>query len=105
MRYVLLAVGAVVLLASPARAGGKRAINAAIDRGVAGLKKLQDNNGSWPSHDGMAGSKVGATALAALTLLECDVPKNHKLVQKAAKFVREESLELTQTYSLALAIL
>src|SRR5205085_1466861 len=45
------------------------------------------------------------TALAALTLLECEVPADDPSIQKAAQAVREASVSLTHTYSLALSIL
>src|SRR5262249_26126661 len=48
---------------------------------------------------------VGATALAGLTLLECDVPANDPAVQRAAQVVREASISQVQTYSLSLSIM
>src|SRR5262249_22118247 len=53
----------------------------------------------WPHAD------LGATALAGLALLECGVPATDDGVRKAAGVVREASVPLTHTYSLALAIL
>jgi hypothetical protein len=82
-----------------ARAADKDAIQKAIDRGVAYLKEIQKADGSWPHAD------LGATALAGLALLECGVPATDKSVQAAAGVVREASVPLTHTYSLALAIL
>jgi hypothetical protein len=99
MRYVLLAVGALVLLTNPARAVDKQAINEAIDRGVEALKALQRKDGTWP-HE-----RIGATALAGLTLLECGVPKSDRSIQDAAKAVRAGSMRLTHTYSLACSVL
>jgi hypothetical protein len=43
--------------------------------------------------------------LAALTLLECSVPMDDPAIKSAAKFVRENAIRETQTYSLALSIL
>jgi len=100
MRYVFLAIGALVLLTSPARAVDKKAIGASVDRGVAALKNLQNKEGTWPYFQ-----QTGMTALAGLTLLECGVPKNDKSVQAAAKHVRTAGLRLTHTYSLSLAVL
>jgi hypothetical protein len=79
------------------------AVNRAIDRGVAGLKKAQLPNGTWqqPKKD----HQVGYAVLPALTLLECGVPANDPVIQRAARFVRAEAAKLDGTYELALAIL
>ncbi|MCS6851876.1 MAG: hypothetical protein NZ700_11990 [Gemmataceae bacterium] len=70
-----------------------------IERGVAGLKKLQNDDGSFRRPE------VGATALAALTLLECGVPADDPSVKKAVAVVRQAIPALTHTYSVALAIM
>jgi hypothetical protein len=84
---------------SSARAADQEAINRAVDGGVAYLKKMQQGDGTWPHTD------IGATALAGLTLLECDVPPSDSAVQKAADAVRKASVHLTHTYSLSLSLL
>ena len=94
-----LVLGALLLAGAAARAAEKEAIDKAIDRGVAALKQLQGRNGTWPHPE------IGATALAGLTLLECKVPADDAAVEKAAAAVREASLRLTHTYSIALSIL
>src|SRR5262245_12225154 len=99
MRYLLLAVMALVLLTGQALAVDKSAINKAIDRGVDSLKFTQGPDGIW-RHE-----HIGATALAGLTLLECGVPESARPVQRAAAAVRKAGLNLTHTYSLSLAIL
>jgi hypothetical protein len=99
MRWILLAVGAVVLATTQARAVDQKVIDAAVDRGVDGLKKMQHREGKWPHQS------VGATALAGLTLLECGVSRTDKSVTLAAEAVRKEGLTLTETYSLSLAVL
>jgi hypothetical protein len=99
MRCALLVFAVLVLTTGQARAVNKQAINDAIERGVAGLKALQRNDGSWPN------AHSGATSLAGLTLLECGVPRTDRSVQKAAEFVRKAGLRLTHTYSLSLAVL
>jgi hypothetical protein len=73
--------------------------DAAIARGVAYLKSIQQVDGTWPY------DQIGPTALAGLTLLECGVPANDAAVVKAAGAVRQAALTATQTYSLALSIL
>ncbi|HZT80033.1 MAG TPA: hypothetical protein VFA26_07425, partial [Gemmataceae bacterium] len=99
LRFALLALGLVALVAAPARAVDKNAVQRAIDRGVAYLKANQGQDGKWNRRE------IGATALAGLTLLECGVPAKDPSVQAAANAVRNESVQLTETYSLALAIM
>src|SRR5262249_8946800 len=82
---------------------GKKPTNPAIDRavaqGVAYLRTQQRADGTWPF------AEMGATALAGLTLLECDVTADDPAVVKAAQHVREAGVGCTHTYSLALGIL
>jgi hypothetical protein len=78
----------------------EKAIDRAVDRGVAALKQLQTPNGRWEH-----GNEIGATALAGLTLLECGVRPEDKSIQLAADAVRQASITLRHTYSLALSIL
>lgn len=63
-----------------------------IDRGVAYLKKSED-------------FRVGARALAGLTLLHCGVPAGDQAVVKNAKIVRAGAPRLTATYELSLCLL
>jgi hypothetical protein len=90
---------AIIVTTPAARATEQEAINRAIDRGVASLKQLQQPDGTWPH------PQIGATALAGLTLLECDVPATDPAVRKAAEAVRAASVHLTHTYSIALSLL
>ncbi len=84
-------------------------IQRAINRGVSFLKANQGaDDGQWhfaQAANGFLWQNVGATALAGLTLLECDVPANDLAVQRAAQVVREASMSQVQTYSLSLSIL
>jgi hypothetical protein len=92
----------LLVLAGHAWAGDREAVQKAIDRGVACLKKLQRADGHWPY------DRLGATALAGLALLESGVPADDAAVQKAAAAVRPSCLaldDLYTTYSLSLAIL
>jgi hypothetical protein len=111
-----LQIGAAVVcgalvLAPAARAVEQAAVNQAVARGVAYLKNIQGTDGSW--HYGLTDATglssnvntVGATALAALTLLECGVPIDDPAVQKAAAYVRQACPTLTKTYCLALGIM
>jgi hypothetical protein len=67
----------------------QKKINDAIVKGVWFLRDTQRPNGSWDEN-----FAVGYAALAGLTLLECGVPANDPAVQKAATFVRNESVKL-----------
>jgi hypothetical protein len=93
------ALALTLTLAPAARAVDQALIDRAIERGVIALKRMQGGNGAW------ANAQMGATALAGLTLLECNVPANDPAIRKAVAQVRQASLTETGTYSLALAIL
>lgn len=98
---VMLAILATALQSAPARATLPTDPTArqAVERGVAHLRKIQAEEGNWPHQE------IGATALAALALLECEVPANDPAVRKAAGVIRRASLRMTTTYSLALSLL
>jgi hypothetical protein len=76
------------------------AVEAAIDRGITHLRALQQADGSWPHAEAV----MGATALPALTLLECGIRADDAAVTRAAHYVRQASIGCTHTYSLALGI-
>lgn len=59
---------------------------------------MQLNDGSWPYR------QTGMTSLAGLTLLECGGGANDPAVEKAAAYVRDLSPTMSETYSIALAI-
>src|SRR6516164_7931188 len=67
-------------------------ISQSIARGIAYLKKADDY-------------RVGARALAGLTLLHCGVPASDPAVVKNAKLVRAGAPRLTATYELSLCLL
>ncbi len=98
--FFLALSAAVLVVVSSARAADKDAIDRAVDRGVKELKSIQEGDGGWPHTQ-----KAGATALAALTLLECGVPIDDPAITKAAKVIREAAPTLTYTYTMALSIL
>src|SRR6266852_3772688 len=88
----------------PAGADRPANIQRAIDRGVAFLRRNQDpKDGMW--HHGGEENNLGATALAGLTFLECDVPTSDPVVQQAADLVRQHCVTSTHTYSISLAIM
>lgn len=72
------------------------------DRGVDYLRKTQRPDGSWAP---LAKHLEGPTAMAALTLLSCEVKADDEAVQKAAKFIRGRRDLINQTYDLALCVL
>jgi hypothetical protein len=102
-RAPLLAVIVLGLAAVPLRAAEQKEIDKSVAAGVAYLKSIQEEAGTWnyEHNDG----KAGITALAALTLLECDVAPEDPAVQKAAKAIRRLSIEMNQTYAISLSIL
>src|SRR5437588_7989297 len=95
-------LGTAAALGQHAPAPGKPAQAKAdpMERGLALLKKLQRPDGGWDHPE-----RVGLTALAGLTLLECGTPPDDPAVQKAAKLVRRHAPVLCHTYSLSLAVL
>jgi hypothetical protein len=96
------------VLAPPARGVDPKAVDRAIARGVRHLRLLQGADGAWPYlDDRMAApyADTGMTALAGLTLLECGAPGDDRAVERAARHVRDASIECTGTYSISLAIL
>lgn len=96
----MLALGALV---PSLHAADKEDIDKAVAAGVKYLKSIQAQDGTWDYEHG--DRKAGATALAGLALLECDVDPEDPVVQKAARVVRRLSPELNQTYGLSLCIL
>jgi hypothetical protein len=105
-------------LAAAGAAEEDERIAQAIERGVEYLKSQQHRDGTWPFEEKRVGrrrltppapssswARVGPTALAGLTLLECGTPPNDPVVQKAADVVRPGSIDLTHTYSLSTSIL
>jgi hypothetical protein len=80
----------------------QRQIEGAVTQGMVFLQSAQQPDGTWT---GLGNFPVGYTALSALTLLECGVPKADRSIQTAAKAVRNRLAKLGKTYELALAIL
>jgi hypothetical protein len=80
----------VLLTVFPANAAERDVkIQRAIDRGVRYLKGLQGQDGEWTYSAAQEGkANVGATALAALALIESGVKADHPSVRKAADYVR-----------------
>jgi hypothetical protein len=111
-----LGIGLVVLIMGlglgqqpPAKAADEVAIQAAIDKAVEALKKMQTQNGTWhymPMAGGQLGEKdTGATAMAGLALLEADVPPNDPVITRAVNVVSKAAPSLTETYALGASIM
>lgn len=102
-RFFGALLGIVLGLAPVAAADRPANIQRAIDRGVVFLRSIQSKeDGMW--HFGLADQDLGATSLAGLTLLECDVPASDPTVLKAADLVRQKCVTCSYTYSISLAI-
>src|SRR5262245_14000745 len=99
IRRTLVLALCLGLAPSMVRAVDQDKIDAAVKRGVKYLKSLQEGDGKWRHQE------TGATSLAALALLECDVPANDPVIQKAADYIRAQSPTITQVYSVSLAIM
>jgi hypothetical protein len=87
---------------SPLSESEQARVKLAIDRGIAFLK--QSLNGETSRRDHYS-RRLGAVALAGLTLLNCDVPANDPSVVQVTNRVRSEAPKLIQTYDLALCLL
>src|SRR5882672_253525 len=93
---------AVFFSGLPANAADKEKIQSAVDRGIEHLRGLQAADGSWPAH------RVGGTALAGLTLLECEVAPTDAAIMKAGQYLRKSWSDVSDeytTYAISLAIL
>jgi len=85
----------------------QKQVDRSIDRGIEFLRRRQNADGSWGHQTAAAGMRYtpGITALSALTLLECGVSPKDAHVRSAARYLRQRMPELTNTYSISLAIL
>ncbi|MBP3959280.1 hypothetical protein J8F10_28890 [Gemmata sp. G18] len=83
-----------------ARAAAPKDIDAAVQKGLAYLKKSGEN-GKW----GRDSERVGATALVGLALLEAGTPPDDASVKKITAFVRDAAYTQNQTYQVALCLL
>lgn len=80
----------------------KNRVNAAIDRGVAYLKSLQKENGSW---EGTHSNEypMGQTALVLYTLLSSGVSRDDECIQKGFAYLR--GLQFQKTYCVSVLIM
>ena len=76
-------------------------VNEAIDRGIAYLKRQQNQDGSWAVEGG--DERCGSTAIAVLAMRSCGVPPNDPSIQRAMRYLRSFPAERAgRNYSLAL---
>lgn len=103
-RVLTLTAVALGFVVNSAQAVDQKAIDAAIDRGVALIQKMQGGRGGgWGFNQ--QGMSEGATALCALTLLECGIKANDSQIESAAAAIRDASPTMTRTYTIALSIM
>lgn len=76
------------------------AVQRAIDRGVAYLRKEQNVRGGWKE---FGGQSCGLSSLCTLALLNCGVEKDDPTIVNAMRYLR--SFEPKETYSVALQTL
>jgi hypothetical protein len=106
LRAGILAGIVMALAGSSGFAVDPKDIEKAIAAGVKALSDLQSDDGFWPPHRETGdASKIGATALAGLTLLECGAKADDQAVLRAADAVRRACPKLNYNYSICLAIL
>jgi len=79
----------------PAPAVEMPVIRQAIDKGVQALKRMPIDRDA----------RVGAWALAGLTLLECGTSEMDPVILHAAELLRKKSVSLTGTYDLSLTLM
>src|SRR5436190_19065174 len=99
-RIAGIAAAVLLLAISEVHAVDQDEIKRAVEQGVAFLKHGQFEDGTWTY-----GHKTGASALIALTLLECDVDPADAFVQRAAGAIRKGCSDENQTYDISLAIM
>ena len=75
-------------------------VQRSIDRGVAYLRKMQNDTGGWEEFNGQP---CGLSALCTLAMLNCGVGKNDGDIVRAMRYLR--TFEPDQTYSVALQTL
>jgi hypothetical protein len=81
------------------------AINNAVTKGVNRLRALQGAGGVWAYQHSDMDKDVGASALAGLAMIECEVPLNDSAITSAALFISRAEPRVTETYGVAAAIM
>ncbi len=117
MRHSIATAGVallVLLTATPSNPSAEAdAVNRAIDRGVTALKQILNGTikGGGVGNSSVRGAarmraemQVGVTGLAVLTLLECGVAPDDPGIQKQLPLLRQNSVAVNHTYSIAVLI-
>lgn len=98
---VLLVLLPSLSLSRPARAAVDAAsVQRSIDRGIAYLRKTQNQRGGWTE---FSGQSCGLSSLCTLALLNAGVPKDDPDMVRAMRYLRE--FEPNETYSVSLQTL
>ena len=74
-------------------------VSVAISKGAVHVKSLQNADGAWPYGNHIR----GGTALALLTLLTCDVPRNDESIIRG--FAAMKAAEFEETYCVSLSLM
>lgn len=107
---ILIATPQITQSLGPDDESTKEASKPAIERGVEYLKRTQSPAGTWQylsNGDTSSPQVIGATALAAIALMECGVPANDRQIALAVNVVRQAiaSRRLNFNYSICLSLL
>jgi len=94
-------LAAVLQTAQSSYAATPAEVLQAVRRGRAFLLSQQDERGGW----NYGGHPLGATALAAMALVETGAKADSESIQKALKLVRQQAAESGNTYDISLAIM
>ena len=99
---LLLWTAAVSVMIQPSNAADVDAVavSRAIDRGIAYLRKTQNDRGAWDEYPGQS---CGKSALCTLALLNAGVERDDPAMIRAMKYLR--SHQPKETYSVALQTL
>jgi hypothetical protein len=107
-RAALLVGPLMAMAVSSSHAVEQQAIDKAIAAGVKALRSMQTEDGTWPPHQEREfdkNTRIGATALAGLALLECGAKPDDPAVLRAADALRKAGPGLTYNYSICISIL
>ena len=100
----ILISGAAVLICAllghASRAATPEEITKAIESGRDCLKRLQQRDGSWLHQQ----HRTGMTALATLTLLECEVDSKDPAITSALTYLRPQASSEGRTYEISILI-
>lgn len=91
---VLLCEASVISRAAPCQEKAfddvqlRNSVKRAMDRGCDFLRSRQQGDGSWQPDRTLSSYKAGATAMAIMSLINCDVPVKSREIQAGLNFLR-----------------